>query len=79
MSELLVKREICKRGSMSEFARRAGMHVSSVSQIANGHLSPYPGQIRKIVATLGWKDDPAALFREVDGKVTGNVGRNDRG
>ena len=68
MSELLVKREIQRRGSLSAFARKAGMHVSSVSQIANGHLSPYPGQVRKIVETLGWKGDPASLFREVDRK-----------
>lgn len=66
MAELLVKREIRRRGSLSAFAREAGMHVSSVSQIANGRLRPYPGQVRKIVAALGWKDDPSALFREPD-------------
>lgn len=64
MSELLVKRMIRERGSFSEFARESGLHVSSVSQIVNGRLRPYPGQVEKIVRTLGWKGDPAALFRE---------------
>ena len=65
MAELLVKQEIRKQGSFSDFARKAGMHVSSVSQIVNGHLKPYPGQVDKIVDTLGWKDDPAILFKEI--------------
>lgn len=65
MSELLVKREIRKRGSFSAFAKKADMHVSSVSQIVNGHLKPYPGQVSKIVCALGWEGDPAALFKEV--------------
>lgn len=66
MAELLVKQEIRKRGSFSKFARESGLHVSSVSQIVNGRLRPYPGQVRKIVSTLGWEGDPAPLFREVD-------------
>lgn len=67
MSELLVKQEIRKRGSFSEFARKSGLHVSSVSQIVNGRLRPYPGQVEKIVETLGWEGDPASLFHEVEG------------
>lgn len=66
MAELLVKREIRKRGSFSEFARRADLNASSVSQIVNGHLRPYPAQVRKIVDALGWEGDPAPLFREVE-------------
>lgn len=65
MAELLVKQEIRKRGSFSAFARKAGMHVSSVSQIVNGRLRPYPGQVEKIVDALEWKGDPSVLFREV--------------
>lgn len=65
MSELLVKREIKKHGSFSEFARKSGLHVSSVSQIANGRLRPYPGQVEKIVYALKWEGDPSALFHEV--------------
>lgn len=64
MPELLVKREIKRRGSFNEFARRSGLHVSSVSQIVNGRLHPYPGQVEKIVNTLNWKGDPAPLFHE---------------
>lgn len=52
--------------SMSALARRAGMHVSSVSQIESGRLVPYPGQVEKLTAALGWKDDPSALFEEVE-------------
>lgn len=44
------------------------MHVSSVSQIANGRLRPYPGQVRKIVAAQGWEGDPSVLFREPYGE-----------
>lgn len=65
MAELLVKREIRKRGSFSDFAQRSGLHVSSVSQIANGKQVPYPGQIKKIVKTLEWKGDIAELFHIV--------------
>ena len=65
MAELLVKREIRKHGSFSEFARRSGLHVSSVSQIVNGRLRPYPGQVEKIDHALGWEGDPSPLFHEV--------------
>ena len=33
-------------------AGEAGLHVSTISQIENGHLVPYPGQIRKILAAF---------------------------
>lgn len=65
MAELLLKREMRKRGSYSSFARKADLHVSSVSQIVNGHLKLYPGQVEKIVTALGWEGDPSDLFREV--------------
>lgn len=35
--------------SKSAFGREAGLHVSTVSQIENGRLVPYPGQMKKIV------------------------------
>ena len=38
--------------SMSAFGRESGLHVSTVSQIENGRLIPYPGQMEKIVATF---------------------------
>ena len=65
MAELLVKQEIRRQGSFSAFAKKADLHVSSVSQIVNGHLKPYPGQVEKIVSALEWRGDPSDLFREV--------------
>lgn len=38
--------------SKSAFGRESGLHVSTVSQIENGRLVPYPGQMRKIVAAF---------------------------
>lgn len=35
--------------SKSAFGRESGLHVSTVSQIENGRLVPYPGQMRKII------------------------------
>ena len=63
MSELVLKRELLKHGSLSKCARETGLHVSSVSQIANGRLRPYPSQMEKIVSYLEWTGDPAELLR----------------
>lgn len=49
----------------TDISRATGMHVTSISQIENGHLRPYPGQVKSIVKALSWKGDPAALFEEV--------------
>ena len=38
--------------SMSAFGRESGLHVSTISQIENGHLVPYPGQIKKILTAF---------------------------
>lgn len=46
-------------------SRETGMHVTTISQIENGHLRPYPGQVKNLVKALGWQGDPAALFEEV--------------
>ncbi|MBQ9003667.1 MAG: helix-turn-helix transcriptional regulator [Eggerthellaceae bacterium] len=51
--------------SMSALARRAEMHVSSISQIESGHLIPYEKQMAKIAKALNWEDDPKELFAEV--------------
>lgn len=60
MTELRKERGL----SMSAFARKAEMHVSSISQIEGGRLMPYPGQIMKIAAALNWEGNPAVLFQE---------------
>lgn len=49
-----------------ELSRITGMHPTSISAIENGRLRPYPGQVDKIVAALGWTGDPAELFEEVE-------------
>lgn len=51
--------------TMSGLAREAGIHVSSMSQIENGRLAPYPGQVQKLVRTLKWNGEPRELFLEV--------------
>lgn len=56
--------------SMSALARKAGMHPSSVSQIENGRLVAYPGQVAKLSKAVGWKGDPAELFEEVNVDAT---------
>lgn len=52
--------------SKSALARAAKMHVSSVCQIENGRLVPYPGQARKLADALGWKSDPLELFEDME-------------
>jgi ribosome-binding protein aMBF1 (putative translation factor) len=64
---LKITREREQQGlSMSALAAKAGMHVSSISQIEGGRLNPYPGQVKKLAKALGWKDDPALLFKHVE-------------
>ena len=53
----LTKEQITERRerlglSKSAFSREAGLHVSTVCQIENGRLIPYPGQMKKIVETF---------------------------
>lgn len=38
--------------SKSAFGRESGLHVSTISQIKNGHLVPYPGQVKKMLAVF---------------------------
>lgn len=55
--------------TMSGLARRAEMHVSSISQIENGHLRPYPRQAQKIASALDWRGDVSDLFKEKGGET----------
>lgn len=50
----LTRHQITKRRealglSKSAFGRESGLHVSTVSQIENGRLVPYPTQMEKII------------------------------
>lgn len=38
--------------SKSAFGRESGLHVSTISQIENGHLVPYPGQVKKMLSAF---------------------------
>ena len=38
--------------SKSAFGRESGLHVSTISQIENGHPVPYPGQVKKMLAAF---------------------------
>lgn len=51
--------------SMSALARKAELHVSTVSLIENGRLKPYPGQREKLAKALGMEDREDELFEEV--------------
>ena len=63
----VIRAERDKHGwSQAELARRAGMHSSTVSQIENARMLPYPTQLAKLAAALGWTGEPAALLDEVD-------------
>lgn len=53
--------------SMSGLARRAEMHASTVSQIENKRMVPYPGQKEKLAKALDWEGDPDLLFVEIGG------------
>jgi transcriptional regulator with XRE-family HTH domain len=38
--------------SQSELARKSGLHSTTISQIENGWLRPYPSQIKKLAKAL---------------------------
>lgn len=51
--------------SQAALARKAEMHQSSISAIEKRRLDPWPGQRRKIAASLGWPEDRAdELFED---------------
>jgi transcriptional regulator with XRE-family HTH domain len=54
--------------SRSALARLALMHPATVGQIESGYIGrPYPGQLSKLAAALGFEDEPARLLEEVSG------------
>ncbi|MDR1184790.1 MAG: helix-turn-helix transcriptional regulator [Coriobacteriales bacterium] len=65
---LVITKERKARGiSQSEMARRASMHISSLSAIETGRMIPWPGQItklEKVMREAGW-DGKSDLFTEV--------------
>lgn len=56
-----------RRGwSQAKLAREAEMHPSQVCLIESGRLKPYPGQLAKLAAALGWpKEQADELLDEV--------------
>jgi len=50
--------------SKSELARRTGLHPSQVGLIEAGRFLPYPRQLAKIAAALGWPEDEAERLLE---------------
>lgn len=50
--------------SRSELARRAALNASTVGQIEAGRFIPYPGQLAKLAAALGYEGDPKTLLDE---------------
>lgn len=56
-----------RRGwSQAELARRARLHPAQVSLFEAGRLVPYPSQLQKLAAALGWPEAQAQdLMREI--------------
>ena len=64
---ILMKKLRKEKGwSGSRLAREAEMNQSSISQIENGRINPYPIQIEKIAKALNWQGDPQELFAETE-------------
>ena len=66
--------------SQAELARRARMNSNTISQIESGRFRPYPSQLRKLGAALGWPagDDHRLLERRPDSLAGGSsVGEGD--
>lgn len=49
----------------SELARRAEVQPNVISWAESGRFYPYPCQIERIAAALGFEGDPAELFEAV--------------
>ena len=48
-----------------ELARKTGLHPTTVSQILNGRMYPYPVQAKKLKLALEYDGDIDELFKEV--------------
>ena len=66
MIRLKYQRLVVLELSQTAFAEKAGLNKSTVSQIESGRLVPYPSQVEKLVAAIGWKGEPSELFEEVE-------------
>ena len=56
-----------KQLSRSGLARLARMHAATVGQIENRYIGrPYPSQMQKLAAALGYSGEPSELLAEVD-------------
>lgn len=53
--------------SRAALARVAEMHPATVGQIESGRLRPYPSQLAKVAAALGWEGEPEGLLEEIAG------------
>jgi transcriptional regulator with XRE-family HTH domain len=45
--------------SQNRLAAKAGITPSDLSKIVNRRMVPYPGQLRKLAAAVGWPEDRA--------------------
>lgn len=58
-----------KQSSQADFARASGLTPEGLSNIINGHSSPYPTSRGKIMKTLSLKgSDWKLIFRQEDNK-----------
>ena len=56
-----------RRLSRSGLARLARMHAATVGQIENRYIGkPYPSQLSKLAAALGYDGEPSELLSEVE-------------
>lgn len=71
---LKLKQELYRmRMSQAECARLARINATSLSRIVNGLEPAYPHRGKRIADALGWKGEPADLFKEVDADELAHV------
>ncbi|OPZ43231.1 MAG: hypothetical protein BWY94_01925 [Actinobacteria bacterium ADurb.BinA094] len=64
MLELTRQREL--RGwNKRQLGQEADLHPARVGVIENGRVRPYPVELARLAAALGWESDPEDLIREV--------------
>lgn len=52
--------------TQKELAEKAGIDPATVSRLINGRMPAYRGWASRIAKVLGWTEDSAELFEEVE-------------
>ena len=62
--KLLTRLRVSRGWTKYELARRADLHPSQVGQIESGRMRPYPGQLLRLAAAIGYPEDQAEQLLE---------------